>query len=232
MEHIIQALKNEYQELYKTEFKSGAVFIWRPLSPYEFKMIYNNENLKSWEKEHIFCEMCMLYAKIDGIEYNYGEYDFTCGAGGYATLLSGQIINLSGFGEDDTAENILIEMRDQLQSFENQIPCIIKAAFGNEVNFDEIETWSIRKIMYYLSRAEFILSFKVTLSGTNIPMPQMKPIVQNKKVKARNKEELEKRYQELQNIEWKEISEQEFLRMSPPDSYYDPELDPELYNRR
>jgi hypothetical protein len=220
---ISSRLKQQYPELFATEFKNGAVFIWRPLSPYEYKAIFFNTELETWEKEHAFCDLCVVYAIVDNVNYGAGGYDFTRGYGGFATTLTGQILSNSGFGQDDVADKIFDEMREQMEQFENQIPCVIKLAFGSDVNFHEIETWSMRKIFYYLSRAEWMLNFQSQLYRTGgIPTPQIK---QKQPVKPKIPRE------EWMNMEWEEITENEFNKIAPPDTHYDPEADPNLLIR-
>jgi hypothetical protein len=87
IQDIANELKSKYPEfeLYATELKNGAVFIWRPLSPYEYKIIYNNPSLKSWEKEHAFCDLCILHSIVNEHNYPQGYYNFSIGVGGYAT---------------------------------------------------------------------------------------------------------------------------------------------------
>lgn len=228
---VIKKLKNEYDELYCTEFSDGAVFIWRPLSPFEYKSIYNNESLTPFQKEEAFCYLCTLYSVIGDKKYKATQYDFSSQMlpGGYPTILAGEIISISGFGDDDTAERILEQYNAEMETFDNQIPCIIKMAFGDDVSFYEIEHWSLRKIFYHLSRAQWILNTKSTLASLAITgrapqnivpyTPQMKPTSNGRrqKIRKRSREELEQVLAKWNEIEWGEIGEEAFLNLSRPD---------------
>jgi hypothetical protein len=138
--------------------------------------------------------------------------------------MSGVILSLSGFGEDEVAQNMYDQAATAMTDFENQIPCMIKMAFGSDYTFDEIEHWNMKKIMYYLVRAEWMLGFKGTFQNGRqpIPQPQIKQPPQNQQGKEKIPREV------WQNMQWEDISEQEFLRIKPPEEHYDPEADPEL----
>jgi hypothetical protein len=62
---ISNELKLQYTELFATEFTNGAVFIWRPLSPYEYKAVRYNEKLSSTNQEHAFCMISVVYSIVE-----------------------------------------------------------------------------------------------------------------------------------------------------------------------
>jgi hypothetical protein len=222
---VIEELKRQYPELYRTEFTTGAVFIWRPLSYYEYNVIYYDDKFEISDKEHAFCDICVLFSIVNGIEYHHGAYDFSRGLAGYPEKLTEQILSISGFADDDVAENMYNDSREQMDIWENQIPCIIKMAFGDEFKFDEILTWSLRRQLYYLSRAEWMLQTQGLLYGGRADLSRVQVKTRQEKPKPKPDRET---WMAIEN--WEPMSEQEFLLKYAKESNYESEQDPNLFN--
>jgi hypothetical protein len=216
LESVVAQLKQKYQEIYATEFSTGAVFIWRPLSHYEYQGIMFSEEFSNEEKEHAICDICVLYSVINEVQYAYKKYDFSCGLAGYATKLSEEILTVSGYADDIL--DLINNGREQMEVFDNQIPCIIKMAFGDEIKFEDMNNWSMRKLIYYFARAEWMLKAQASINvGNMLQFVDNKPKLPKPKIPREVHEK----------IKWKEISEDEFLRLHKPEEHIDPLSNPE-----
>jgi len=143
IEEWIQA----YDEIYLVEGEEYAL-ICRYLTIAE----YNHISAR-WGTVPIFAEdeifkLCVIYPKTDVDVVNAGV----------VSTVANAIMARSGFGEDQTyiTEQSAFE-DEQMESFQNQIPCIIAEAFP-KFNIEEIESWSTPKLLRYLSKAKFVLS--------------------------------------------------------------------------
>jgi len=124
-------------------------FIWRELTRREFKEIIEIED--PFIRDERICEICVIQPK---------SYDFqNCHAGIPATLAK-EIIDISGFSEN-SGQEIFEQYRTEFSVFENQIPLIICAAFHKYIP-EDIEKWSMRKILWYLAQAEVVLNIRGT----------------------------------------------------------------------
>lgn len=126
----------------------GNVFVFRALTRKEFKETMNNEKLTDQEKEEEFCRIATLYPE---------DFDFENCNAGIPTSLADAILDHSLFKLNGRAKTILNNFRDEMKEYENQITCIITEAFPT-LTLDEVESWPLEKILYYLSRAEFVLN--------------------------------------------------------------------------
>lgn len=167
-ENNIDIWKKRYEEVYQLEISDSEhefcdIFVFRLIGRDEYLALMMKE-LSEGETEEEICKQCVLYPK---------DYDFSKGRAGIATLLCQWIIYLSGF-EKGQAESLLGEYRQELSFYDFQADCIIHEAFP-QFTLEEIRSWSNRKTMYYLSRAEFILQ---QLRGIQI-MPKEQISIQN-----------------------------------------------------
>lgn len=131
--------------LFDVEKEFVHVFIFRSLGREEYKRITYSETDQGEHQEAV-CKHAVLYPE---------NYDFTKGLAGIAEVLSEQIIDVSGVIPGQ-AKPLLDQFREELLVFDYVADCLIHEAFP-EYTLDEIQSWSVRKTMYYLSRAEYIL---------------------------------------------------------------------------
>lgn len=158
----IKEWKEQYGTVYYLEI-NDEVYIWRALSRHEFNVIRDNQ-VEDLEKEEDICKTCILYPEIE--DYHDGI------DAGLPTLLSNHILECSGFIQDDNSiKNLISECDAQMNIFDNQVLCIIKAAFPN-ITFEEIESWTTDKIFTYFSRAKWVLK---TLYGVDVNMEKQDP---------------------------------------------------------
>lgn len=126
-------------------------FAWRPLTRAEYKHLLMAE-LPPAELEELICQTCTLYPV---------DYDFSnCEVAGIPTSLAREILEKSGFSVDgkpsELAQEWLANFRQEMQLAENQIDCVIVAAFP-QFTLEEVADWTVEKALYYYSRAEWIL---------------------------------------------------------------------------
>jgi hypothetical protein len=137
--------KQVYGDIYQVQILDYQ-FIFRPLGREEYKQIVLLDH-DLGEFQEAICFAATIYPE---------NYDYTSGLGGVAEILSNGILEASGLllGQ---AEGLLNEFRDDMHSFDHQVDVLIHEAF-REFSLEEIASWPIRKTMFYLSRAEWILS--------------------------------------------------------------------------
>lgn len=122
-------------------------FIYRTLGREEYKYLFLNFIQDMAQFQERVCEAATLYPK---------NYDFTQGYAGFPETLSNMILESSGFAEGQALQ-LLATYREQMYEYDFQVDCMIHEAFP-EISIEEIQMWNNYKTMYYLSRAEFILS--------------------------------------------------------------------------
>jgi hypothetical protein len=142
--------KRKYPELYQLtiadeEEEFCYMFIFRAIGREEYKQLLE-ENLELCDFQERICKEAVLYPE---------GYDFSQGLAGIAEVLSNAIIDVSGL-HSQQAQQLLEKYRQEMNILDYQADCIIHEAFP-EFSLEEIQSWSVRKLMYYLSRAEWIL---------------------------------------------------------------------------
>ncbi|MCD7910954.1 hypothetical protein KC480_05365 [Bacillus velezensis] len=146
-ENYILKLKQSYEEVYKLQIKDQEVdtFVFRPIGREEYKQIVVLD-LDLGDFQERICSECVLYPQ---------NYDFSKGKAGIGEVISHGILNVSGLLPKQ-AEEMLMYCRSEMMEMDYQADCIIHEAFP-EYTIEEISSWSLKKTMYYLSRAEWIL---------------------------------------------------------------------------
>lgn len=124
-------------------------FIWRELTRKEFTKIIEIED--SFVRDEYVCKTCVLSPV---------NYDYDNAFAGIASVLSKEIVEISGFSEK-SGELEYERHRQELTSFENQIPLIICAAFPRLLP-EDIDEWSMKKTIWYLAQAEIVLGIRGT----------------------------------------------------------------------
>lgn len=147
MNRQLEAWREEYTAVYVTEIEDIQI-VWRGLSRSEYRKV-----MESYEDEHeraeYVCRICVLNPIID--DWSNDIY------AGVPDVLTQNILRESGFSNDSTKIDELMEQYDaEMRSFDNQVSCIIKEAF-QDIPLEEIENWQIEKTLWYYSRAKWTL---------------------------------------------------------------------------
>lgn len=146
--------KQLYEDVYQLQIQEEH-FIFRALGREEYKQIVLlDHNLGEFQEA--ICFASTLYPV---------DYDYTAGIAGVAEVLSNGILEVSGLLVGQ-AEELLYEFRSEMDVYDYQVDVIIHEAF-REFTLEEIATWPLRKTLFYLSRAEWILR---TLKGVHLQM--------------------------------------------------------------
>lgn len=155
----IDKLKRQYGELYLVRYENEVFnqdFVFRLLSLKEYKEISEAE-LPQDQFQEMICKTAVLYPE---------NYDFSSGPAGVAEFLCNNIIEKSDLIPERITE-LMKQYREEMYDLDYQIDAIIHEAFPH-YSLEEIESWTVRKKLKYLSRAEWIL---VNLKG--IPLMEV-----------------------------------------------------------
>lgn len=144
---LIEKFKEQYRNIYIYQFNE-QVFIYRSVGRKEYTELALNDNISEQEKEEAICKTCILFPK---------NFDFeNCEEAGLPTLLCEEIIKNSYLSKENR-DKVLAYFRHEMYNLDNQINCIICAAFPN-LNLEEVENFDVVTANKYLSRAEWILT--------------------------------------------------------------------------
>jgi len=144
--------KKHYDEIYQVEIHEQN-YIFRALGREEYKQLVLMD-LSLGENQEVICFSSVLYPQ---------EYDFSSGIAGIAEVLADFVLDVSGLHTNQALE-LIGGFRQEMQNYDFQVDCIIHEAFP-EFTLEDISTWSVRKTMKYLSRAEWILT---SLKGVHL----------------------------------------------------------------
>lgn len=139
----LEQWKAQYEDVFELEL-AGIIFVFRVLTRNEYQEINYFASDES-ELQELICETACLYPR----------YNFRVGLGGIASALSTHILDQS-FMRENQAKHLLTYFRQEMTTFDAQCDCLIHEAFPN-FTLEEISNWSVKKTLYYLSRAEFIV---------------------------------------------------------------------------
>ena len=151
IEDILQ-WKQMYGDLFQMQIHEQH-FIFRALGREEYKQIIMMD-LDLGEFQEALCFNAIIYPQ---------EYDYSRGIAGIAEVLSDSILDAAGLHEGQ-AKELLDGFREEMFNYDYQVDALIHEAFP-EFALEEISTWSVRRTMFYLSRAEWILR---NLKGVNL----------------------------------------------------------------
>jgi hypothetical protein len=148
IERRIIEFRDTYDEVYLTAI-GDADYIWRTLTKKEHREIaeFAKDDYDAFER---ICQTAVLYP-----ETNFS----TTGLAYIPEQLAPQILNESGYGELRKEQYLLTAFRNQIENnFDEQAQIIINRAFPY-ITFEEMENWTKEKLLKYVSRAEWSLSF-------------------------------------------------------------------------
>jgi hypothetical protein len=146
LSELINTFQEKYKNIYLFQFEN-RVFIYRSVGRKEFKDLLNNKSLDDQEREEKLCTLCTLYPE---------DFDFSnCDEAGLPTRLAEEIYNNSYLSKENR-DKVLSYHRNEMYDLDNQINCIINAAFP-QLELEEIENWDVVTACKYYSRAEWIL---------------------------------------------------------------------------
>lgn len=138
---LLMRWKQQYTAIYQVTL-NDITFIYRELSEREYRMIEETVEEES-TKEEMVCKMTVLEPLIE-------EWDDSIYAG-YVSALRLKILESSSLTEGTVKlfEKRLDQAINSMQSFDKQLPCIIKEVFP-EYEIEEILGWGrTRQIEYY-----------------------------------------------------------------------------------
>ena len=138
--------KQAYGEIFQMQIQEEH-YIFKAIGREEYKQIILM-NLTLGEFQEALCFNTVIYPT---------EYDFSNGIAGIAEVLSDAILDASGLHEGQSLE-LISSYREEMENFDYQVDCMIHEAFP-EYSLEEISNWPVRKTMFYLSRAEWILTY-------------------------------------------------------------------------
>lgn len=146
-ENSILEFKQSYEEVYQIQIKDqeSNTFIFRPIGREEYKQIVVLD-LDLGDYQEMICSQCVLYPE---------NYDFSKGRAGIGEVVAHAILDVSGLLKQQAPE-MLEQFRTEMMQMDYQADCMIHEAFP-EYSLEEISSWTLKKTMYYLSRAEWIL---------------------------------------------------------------------------
>jgi hypothetical protein len=145
---MIEAWKEQYYgNVFSTEIEDMA-FIWRGLTRAEYKKAFEWYEDELDRNEYV-CRQCVLYPEID----DWGDEMYA----GIPETLTENILKESGFTLTVKELDAKLNQLDaDMQTFDNQISCVIKEAF-HDISMEEIEDWQFEKTLWYYSRAKWVL---------------------------------------------------------------------------
>lgn len=123
-------------------------FLFRTLTIQEFRLIYSL-SYSRYETEEKICSIACLYPE---------DYDFEIGFAGLPEYAAKHIENISGVKNISDPVAFYNEYKNHV-TFQEQCMDLIKA-FIPEYTYDEMETWTIQKLMKYTARAERVAKYK------------------------------------------------------------------------
>lgn len=144
--------KQQFGDIYQLDILEQT-YIFRALGREEYKEIVLLD-LDLGEFQEVICSQVVIYPY---------DYDYSVGIAGIAEILSDGILDVSGLHLQQ-AKELLDQYREEMLNYDYQVDCMIHEAFP-EYPIEVIASWPVRKTMYYLSRAEWILQ---NLKGVRI----------------------------------------------------------------
>lgn len=157
----IEEWKEQYfGSVFVSEIKD-IEFIWRGLTKAEFKKA-QEWFTDDFDRAEYVCKTCVLYPEVE----DWGT-DIPAGIPEALTL---DILRESGFTSTTAEVDARIAKYEQeMLTFDNQITCVVKEAFP-DIPIEEIENWQFDKILWYYSRAKWILE---TLRGIKLEKQEL-----------------------------------------------------------
>jgi hypothetical protein len=147
----IEKWKEQYHDVYylvigDKDHEFSWTFVFREIGREEYRHLLE-QSMDVVDFQEKLCETVVLHPS---------SYDFSNGKAGVAEVLANAVMELSGL-HTNQADQLLKQYREEMNVLDYQIDCLIHEAFP-EFTLEEIQSWSVRKQMYYLSRAEWILT--------------------------------------------------------------------------
>lgn len=145
---LVRDLMNEYGTIFLSNINDN-VFIYKPLSRRDYKLILQNPSLMDIEKEDEVCRATVLWPE----DIDWDEIE-----AGVPTALFEEILKNS-FMDDtdpDSVAHLIEAYREEMELLDTQMACIISEAFPN-YDIEDIESWDMIKFCKIFSRAEWKL---------------------------------------------------------------------------
>lgn len=161
-EALVFFIKQKYPHIFGYEIK-GEYFIFRPLTRYEFEQIVMNPNVSKDVASETICELCTIYPE----NYNFEECKFA----GIPENLSNEIIEKSGWDNEEMIENILQKLQQKNEDLDFQLENRILNAFPPQITPEEMRHWDIYTFLDYVVRANMVLKEKIPMPLAQAPGP-------------------------------------------------------------
>lgn len=148
-EEQVKEWKRNWEDIYQltvsdNENEFSHTFTYRDIRRREYnELLLTGKSQEQMEED--ICTICTLHP----------EFDYTSGRAGIATTLATSILESSNLLQGQ-ADAVLSQNREDMMHLDYQVDCIIHEAFP-DISLEEISNWTVKKAMYYLSRAEYIL---------------------------------------------------------------------------
>lgn len=145
-DNLVKDLIAEYGTIFFANIDNNF-FIYKPLSRKDYKAIVENDELTNIEKEDEVCAMTILWPE---------DIDWDDIEAGIPSKLYKEILANSFLDSPESIAHLIDIYRDELQTLDIQMSCIISEAFPN-YDIEEIEDWDMIKFCKIFSRAEWKL---------------------------------------------------------------------------
>lgn len=142
---VIKQAKVQFGEVFLVEVEEDN-YLFRTLTRSEYQEILQVSDDKDMAEE-LICQLAVIYP---------AGLNFATGDAGLPSLIAPSVVNESGFGEMNKSHMYFHMYRQRMDSFEMQAEAAIQAAFPN-ITEEEMQTWTVEKLMRTLAKAEWIL---------------------------------------------------------------------------
>lgn len=122
-------------------------FLYKPLSRKDYRAIVENNELTIFEKEDEVCAMTILWP--ENIDWDDIE-------AGIPSKLYKEILQNSFLDSAESIAHLIDVYREELETLDAQMSCIISEAFPN-YDIEEIEEWDMIKFCKIFAKAEWKL---------------------------------------------------------------------------
>lgn len=145
LRQFILKAKAQYGEVYSIIIEDEE-YIFRLLTRKEYAELVFLSDDKDISYE-IICKICIINPK---------EIDYKNIGGGIAANIAEKILDESGFGKTQKANDYFKYYRRQMETFEKQAEAMVQAVFTHLSEEDMME-WNVSKFMRNAAKAEWIL---------------------------------------------------------------------------
>ena len=147
--------KKKYGNIYYQNIGKNS-YVFRLLTKGEYLALYAVQSHVNKGSEEIVLKTCLLYPEL-----GYDAMDNMLA--GEFSVLSGNILSMSGFADSTKIKEDLDVARDKTRSLDNQITLIICKAFP-QVTPSDIDNFDYQTIIRHVTLAEELLGTKLEIT--------------------------------------------------------------------